>query len=258
VIASALPPPFENGEKKEEEKMKAWKMAGCLLLLVVIICGCAVLGQTVEASAAETPTEQEGGGTSTDLSTPPAENEPQPPTGGSVTVEKIYSKGLYFRSNGDGTCALAGIGSCTAASVLIPPQSPAGDTVTEILPGAFVGSIVGAIEIPTTVTALSAGSFTGCARLAYIRVAAGNPAFSEYGGALYSADGKKLIYCPAGYSGAELTLSPALSRIAAGAFAECTALQAVVFEGTMAEWHSLTVGDENEPLYAATLRFTGT
>ncbi|MBQ9778032.1 MAG: hypothetical protein IJW22_03810 [Clostridia bacterium] len=31
-----------------------------------------------------------------------------------MTVEKVYSKGLYFRSNGDGTCALAGIGSCTA------------------------------------------------------------------------------------------------------------------------------------------------
>lgn len=234
--------------------MKAWKMAGCLLLLAVIICGCAVLGQAVEVSAEQLPEESEGGSTPVVETTPPAE---ETPSGGSATVEKVYSKGLYFRSNGDGTCALAGMGSCTTASVLIPPQSPAGDTVTEILPGAFLGSIVGAIELPSTITTLSAESFRGCVRLAYIRVAAGNPAFSEYDGALYSADGKTLIYCPAGYSGDELSLHPALARIAAGAFGECTALKTVVFDGTTAAWHALTVGDENEPLYAAALRFTG-
>ncbi len=234
--------------------MKAWKMAGCLLLLAVIICGCAVLGQAVEVSAEQLPEESEGGSTPVVETTPPAE---ETPSGGSATVEKVYSKGLYFRSNGDGTCALAGMGSCTTASVLIPPQSPAGDTVTEILPGAFLGSIVGAIELPTTITTLSAESFRGCVRLTYIRVAAGNPAFSEYDGALYSADGKTLIYCPAGYSGDELSLHPALARIAAGAFGECTALKTVVFDGTTAAWHALTVGDENEPLYAAALRFTG-
>lgn len=234
--------------------MKAWKMAGCLLLLAVIICGCAVLGQAVEVSAEQLPEESEGGSTPVVETTPPAE---ETPSGGSATVEKVYSKGLYFRSNGDGTCALAGMGSCTTASVLIPPQSPAGDTVTEILPGAFLGSIVGAIELPSTITTLSAESFRGCVRLAYIRVAAGNPAFSEYDGVLYSADGKTLIYCPAGYSGDELSLHPALARIAAGAFGECTALKTVVFDGTTAAWHALTVGDENEPLYAAALRFTG-
>ena len=234
--------------------MKAWKMAGCLLLLAVIICGCAVLGQAVEVSAEQIPAETESDGGTVTPQTPPA-TENEETSGGSVTVEKVYSEGLYFRSNGDGTCALAGIGSCTAASILIPPQSPVGDTVTEILPGAFLGSIVGAIELPTTVTVLSAESFTGCVRLAYIRVAAGNTAFSEYDAALYSADGKTLIYCPAGYSG-ELLLHPALTRIAAGAFAECTALQTVVFEGTTAAWHALTVGDENEPLYAAALRFS--
>ena len=234
--------------------MKAWKMAGCLLLLAVIICGCAVLGQAVEVSAEQLPEESEGGSTPVVETTPPAE---ETPSGGSATVEKVYSKGLYFRSNGDGTCALAGMGSCTTASVLIPPQSPAGDTVTEILPGAFLGRIVGAIELPSTITTLSAESFRGCVRLAYIRVAAGNPAFSEYDGVLYSADGKTLIYCPAGYSGDELSLHPALARIAAGAFGECTALKTVVFDGTTAAWHALTVGDENEPLYAAALRFTG-
>lgn len=236
--------------------MKAWKMVACLVLLAVIICGCAVLGQAVEVSAKEPPATNEG---KTDEKTPQAPVVPdggEESTEGSTTVEKVYSEGLYFRSNGDGTCALAGLGSCTAASILIPPQSPAGDTVTEILPNAFFGSIVGAIELPTTVRVASAASFAGCVRLSYIRVAAGNPAFLEYDGALYSADGKTLVYCPAGFSARELHLSPAITRIAAGAFRECTALREIVFKGTAAAWHALVVGGENEPLYAASLRFS--
>jgi hypothetical protein len=235
--------------------MKAWKMVACLVLLAVIICGCAVLGQGVEVSAKEPPTQNDGDATTETPQAPSAPPEKGEDEGGSATVEKVYSEGLYFRSNGDGTCALAGIGSCTAASILIPPQSPTGDTVTEILPHAFLGSIIGAIEIPTTVTTLSAASFKGCARLSYIRVAAGNTAFSEYDGALYTADGKTLLYCPAGYNVRELRLHPAIARIAAGAFGECTALREVVFNGTSAAWHALVIGDENEPLYAAALRF---
>ena len=162
---------------------------------------------------------------------------------------------MEFYSNGDGTCALAGMGDCTAACVLIPPRSPAGDRVVEILPHAFAGSIVGALEIPTTVQSVSAESFAGCERLAYVRVAAGNEALTESDGVLYSADGSVLIYCPAGRSARELTLHPALRRIAAGAFAACAALDTVRFAGTTAEWHNIIVGDENNALYAARLVF---
>ena len=174
--------------------MKAWKMTGCLLLLCVIICGCVILGRNTEASAAapetELPSQGDAGETDTQESEqtePPAESEE------STATVKTYSEGLYFRSNGDGTCALAGMGSCTAACVLIPPQSPAGDTVTEILPYAFAGSIVGSVEIPTTVTVVSAASFADCERLSYVRVAAGNAALLESDGALYTADGATLL-----------------------------------------------------------------
>ena len=150
---------------------------------------------------------------------------------------------------------MAGMGSCTATCVLIPPQSPAGDTVIEILPYAFADSIVGSIEIPTTVQTLSAASFADCARLAYIRVAAGNTVLTEYDGALYTADGSVLLYCPSGRSARELKLHKDIRRIAAGAFATCSALDAVSFVGTTAEWHHIVVGDENNALYAARLVF---
>lgn len=234
--------------------MKIVKTIGCLALLCVIICGCIAMAKRGEPSpeiSDETPLGEAG-------ATPPqndAAEETQQEITGSVSVPKKYSEGLKYRSNGDGTCALAGMGSCTASCVLIPPKSPTGDTVTEILPFAFRDSIVGAIELPTTVTTLSAASFAGCNRLAYVRVSAGNPAFLEEDGVLYTADGTTLIYCPSGRSADTLTLSAALTRIAAGAFADCTTLRTVNFTGTTSEWHNVIVGDDNDPLYAATLRF---
>lgn len=231
--------------------MKIAKTVGCLALLCVIICVCVAMAKQ-EPDAPTTDPSTSG----TTVATTPADTaDTDEELTGSVTVSKTYSEGLKFRSNGDGTCALAGIGSCTSSCLLIPPTSPVGDTVTEILPYALKDSIVGAIELPTTVTVLSAASFTGCHRLAYIRVSAGNPAFSELDGVLYNADGSTLIYCPSGRSGSSLSLSENLKRVSAGAFAECTTLQTVVYSGTTSEWHSVVVGDENDPLYAATFRF---
>ena len=236
--------------------MKIWKMTGCLLLLCVIVCGCVVMGKSTVASAAEQQSEEE---TQSAQGAPPESGEETVDTApvlqGNATAGKIYSEGLYFRSNGDGTCALAGMGSCTAACVLIPPQSPAGDEVVEILPYALAGSIVGAVEIPTTVKSVSAASFAGCERLTYVRVAAGNEALLESDGVLYNGDGSTLLYCPVGRSARELQLHPALKRIAAGAFVDCGALDTVRFLGTTAEWHGIVIGDENNALYAARLVF---
>ena len=231
--------------------MKVWKMLACLAMLCVIICGCVVVSTEAEAK----PTVEDLAGEETGGTGDPQEmGSAETPIGGSVTVTPTYSEGLRFRSNGDGTCALAGLGTCTSSLILIPPTSPAGDTVTEILPYALKDSIVGAVEIPTTVRELSAASFAGCARLSYVRVAAGNEWYSEYEGVLYSADGSTLVYCPSGRGG-ELKLHTALSRIAAGAFADCTGLKSVVYQGTTAAWHGVIVGDDNDALYAAGFRF---
>lgn len=232
--------------------MKIWKTIGCLALLTVLICGCAVLGQAKTASgdmpSAENAPDAEGDSFDAANGTPVTEES-------TATVEKTYSEGLSFRSNGDGTCAVSGLGSCTSACVLIPPQSPAGDTVTEILPYAFADTIVGAIELPGSVSTVSAASFAGCERLAYVRVAADNACFTEYDGVLYSADGNVLLYCPGGRTAREVRLHPALKRIAAGAFADCGALSAVYFPGNTSQWHALIVGDGNERLYETALKF---
>lgn len=232
--------------------MKVWKMVGCLALLCVIICGCAVLGrQNASAKAAETPAEDNVENTA---ATPLAATDNGGAVEGSVTVTPAYSEGLKYRSNGDGTCAVAGLGTCTSACVLIPPTSPAGDRVTEILPYALQDGIIGAVELPASMETVTPASFAGCPRLSYVRVAAGSRFFSEADGVLYSADGTTLVYCPAGMKTTELTLKKGLKRILAGAFGACTGLQTVVFPGTTSEWHSVIVGDDNQPLYTAAFR----
>lgn len=233
--------------------MKIWKMIGCLALLCVIICGCAILGrQNTSAKAAE-PSSDVGTGES-DATPLAAANEANGAAEGSVTLTPAYSEGLRFRSNGDGTCAVSGLGTCTSACVLIPPTSPTGDRVTEILPYALQDSIIGAIEIPASVETVTPASFAGCPRLSYVRVAAGSRFFSESDGVLYTADGTTLVYCPAGAKMTELTLKRGVRRILAGAFGACTGLQTVVFPGTTSEWHSVIVGDDNQPLYTAAFR----
>ena len=56
-------------------------------------------------------------------------NKPAVPT---VSTDLKPSEGFEFESNGDGTCTLVKIGTCTDKDIVIPEKSPAGDTVTLI------------------------------------------------------------------------------------------------------------------------------
>lgn len=251
--------------------MKTWKMAGCIALLAVVICGCIMLGQGTPSTTSQdsTPNVQQGENENilsnveqpnqtpeNEQTTEQPEQNEQPTTDKetSTSVSKPYSEGLSFRSNGDGTCAVSGIGSCNSACILIPPQSPSGDTVTEILPYAFSGAIVGAIELPTTVTVVSSSSFEGCPRLSLLRVESGSLSFAEYNGVLYSADYRTLLFCPRGKGVTEITLHKNVRRICADAFADCSTLQTVNFHGNSSDWQSLVIGDGNSALLSATIK----
>ena len=232
--------------------MKIWKMVGCLSLLVVIICSCIVLATPTEVSAKEESSEEQANTENT-----PTQEQAQEKNNAeqAVTVEKTYSEGLRFRSNGNGTCAVSGLGSCKDSYLLIPPKSPNGDTVTEILAGALASDTVSAVEIPATVTALSADTFAGCTALAHVRVSPNNQNFTVEDGALYSANGQTLLYCPVARGARELSLHKALTHIAAGALAKCPALTTVYFAGSTADWRNIRIGDDNDALYEAAFKF---
>ncbi len=73
------------------------------------------------------------------------------------------SKGLKFTSNGDGTCSLTGIGSCTDNDIIIPSVSPSGDRVTAISAQAFYScSELDSVRMPDSVTSIGEDAFYYC------------------------------------------------------------------------------------------------
>ena len=86
------------------------------------------------------------------------------------TTKKV-SEGLEFTSNGDGTCYVSGIGTCTDTHVVIPSKSPEGDSVTSIGFGAFKDYIgFSSVTIPDSVTSIESSAFFFCTNLKRVTI----------------------------------------------------------------------------------------
>lgn len=80
------------------------------------------------------------------------------------------SEGLEFVSNTDGTCYVGGIGSCEATYIIIPANSPSGETVVAIGAEAFRNNTtITGIEMPDTITSIGDNAFEGCSALSYVK-----------------------------------------------------------------------------------------
>ena len=78
------------------------------------------------------------------------------------SADQPVSEGLAYQSNGNGTCSITGIGSCTDTSLVIGETSPAGDTVIAIADLAFANQSIKTVIIPDSVTKAGADSFKNC------------------------------------------------------------------------------------------------
>ena len=79
---------------------------------------------------------------------------------------RVPGQDLSFTSNGDGTCYVSGIGSCTDTDVFIPTLSPAGDIVTGIGEWAFYDCYnLTSVTIGDSVTSIGGWAFYSCDRL---------------------------------------------------------------------------------------------
>lgn len=89
----------------------------------------------------------------------------------SCGIKQSDSIGLDYQSNGDGTCRVVGIGSCTDAEIVIPRRSPENEIVTAIDKRAFEGclSITG-VTIPNSVTNIGEWAFCDCAMLTSVTI----------------------------------------------------------------------------------------
>ncbi len=94
------------------------------------------------------------------------------------------SVGLAYTSNGDGTCTLTGIGTCTDTDLVIPPFSPNGDLVTCIGEEAFsLGyekGILTSVFIPNSVQTIKKSAFNSNAKMTRVTLSEGLLSIDSY------------------------------------------------------------------------------
>lgn len=166
--------------------------------------------------------------------------------------------GLAYASNGNGTCTLTGLGTCTDPYVVIPERSPAGDVVTAIAARAFYGDpSVTAVQIPSTVSSIGDLAFAGCSSLIYVSVDVTNLFYCDIDGVLYTSDGRALLLYPPMRAGANLTISAVTTEIMEMAFYNCAYLTHVYYAGSADQWERISIGSKNYSLTAASKTFYG-
>ena len=199
--------------------------------------------------------------------------------GGNVAEQETGGKELEFKSNGNGTCAVSGIGTYTDTEIVIPTTSPAGDRVTGIGGAAFKNctNLTGVV-IPSGVTYIGYEAFNGCTGLTTITLpesitSVGEKAFyncenlqytiyenAQYLGnernpyvALINATDTEIPYC---------TIHPSTKVIGVSAFENCYNLESIAIPAGVAgvgirafckcySLGSITVDKENPVFHSA-------
>ena len=216
----------------------------------------------------------------------PADEEPEP---------VVYSKGLEFISNEDGTCYLYGVGSCTDTEVKIPPTSPEGDRVTAIgknfaeHSGAMCAAIT-KVVIPEGVTVIGIDAFSSCESLVSVTLPnsleeIGDNAFSgtaisgEFiipdnvtvirSGTFFGCDYITSFVCSKesrlktieafAFCGCEslerFIFGDAIEKIDLGAFSGCLALVCVYYTGSYDDWANVDIYEDNDCLIGSEFVF---
>lgn len=203
-----------------------------------------------------------------------------PKTDSGEPIEDYYSKGLSYKSLGNGTCTLSGIGNCTDSYIIVPMINENGelvvgiadsafknintikgiefpDSVTKIGAFAFYGSSVKNIEISAKIASIGSYALCACRNLENITVDAENPNYSSLRGVLYNKSGSELITYPAGRDENSCIISKEVEKVSNMAFYFCSGIKKVIYYGTENQWKMIDIGAGNDVIEKALLSCAG-
>ena len=163
-------------------------------------------------------------------------------------TEKIPDdeEGLLYQNNGNGTCTIVGIGTCTKTELSLPEKSPEGLRVVAISTGAFENcSRIVSIHIPSSVRDIGTGAFVGCKSLTMFTVETTNTEYCAVGSVLFSKDKTELVCYPAKRVGQNYLLSTNVTRISPYAFDSVSTLEKLLYRGTISQYQNITIGTGN-------------
>ncbi|MBQ8402877.1 MAG: leucine-rich repeat domain-containing protein [Clostridia bacterium] len=83
------------------------------------------------------------------------------------------------------------------------------------------------VKLPSSITSISTAAFSFCGKLKSIIIDSANTTYKSVDGVVYTADGKELVYYPAG-KGTSFTIPEGVTSIGASAFNNCESLLSVV------------------------------
>lgn len=108
--------------------------------------------------------------------------------------------------------------------------------LTAIGDSAFYGcSSLPGLDLPASLTTVADSAFANCTRMTALTVAAGSASFVAPDGVLYSKGQTALICYPAGKPGTAYAIPNTVTRIAAAAFSQCSALVNVQVSSQLTE-----------------------
>lgn len=227
------------------------------LLLVFILSlslfSCSKKKASVENNTIELPTHLSGEPTSK------PENPTEAPTNAPTEnpTEEIKTPSLEYKSLGNGTCSVAGIGDVSDLYVIIPEKSPSGDIVTTIEAGAFAQNRdITVVQIPSTVFSIGELAFADCESLVHISVDKSNAHFKDVDGVLFDNSQTALICYPSAKASTSLLLPSTVVKIEDMALYGCDSLKLIKYEGTVEQWDGIEIGVKNYGIYTASLVFS--